>query len=48
MKTITMIKENKEYEVKKFKTRTAAENFINRKSGRELVWYRSGEYYASI
>lgn len=48
MKTKQMIIEGKKIEVKLFKTRQAAENFINKKNGREIIFYRAYEYYVNI
>jgi hypothetical protein len=33
---------------KLFKTRQAAENFINKKEGRKLVYFKAHEYFVSI
>lgn len=35
-------------ETKMFKTRSAADNFKNKKQRREMLYFRSGEYYISI
>jgi hypothetical protein len=35
-------------EVKKFATRKAAENFINKKEGRNLIYFRTHEYFVNI
>ena len=37
-----------EIECKKFATRKAAQNFIDRDENREIVFFKSREYYVSI
>lgn len=35
-------------ETKMFRTRQAAQNFMDKDQNRQLVFFRSGEYYVSI
>jgi hypothetical protein len=44
----TMIIKSVAIEVKLFKTRKAAENFIKKADNRKMVYFRAHEYYVSI
>lgn len=43
-----MIIEGQEIKVKRFVTKKAAENFINKKEGRHLIFFRAHEYFVNI
>ena len=48
MKTITLKIKGETIETKLFKTRQAAENFINKKEGRKLVFFKAHKYFVNI
>lgn len=48
MKTQKLIIKGEEHTVKMFRTLRAAQNFINKKEGRSILYFESYEYYVEV